>query len=473
MSYISDLSGCEICPNIKFLGQHGTYSTLSGLRIVYVSLNFDPDAGSASWSSELPSLDSDPSFSGVDLLLTCQWPKYVVPPNDKIFDSVDALSSLAMSHIAQAVKPRYHFAASTGLFYERKPYRNHRVLQEKTRHVTRFIGLAEVANKENLKYLYALKVTPVEKMPPSELLAQPPDATDNPYWDQLKKIARPLPKETEVQTEQYFYALPAKRSSKDHTNREEDGRRKSWKLRKFADGTSGGDTGDKSTHANNPQTRNTQDGCWFCLGNPQVAKHLVVTIATQAYLAMPRGPLVKDHLLILTVGHYQNWMACPVSVRKDIDAYKTSLRAMYKSEGKAMVAFERNFKTHHYQLQVVPVPFSVAAEVKKAFLSLSQNLEGSPCRLESLPKSAALEDFSRPGVPYFYVELPTGEKLFNTIEKDQIASSDINFGRAVLASSEILNCPSRVNWRDCLEEEAVETELTLELRKKFSKFESI
>nr|VZI06197.1 unnamed protein product [Spirometra erinaceieuropaei] len=334
-------------------------------------------------------------------------------------------------------------------------------------------GKLKVLYNRISKYLYALKVTPVEKMPPSELLAQPPDATDNPYWDQLKKIARPLPKETEVQTEQYFYALPAKRSSKDHTNREEDGRRKSWKLRKFADGTSGGDTGDKSTHANNPQTRNTQDGCWFCLGNPQVAKHLVVTIATQAYLAMPRGPLVKDHLLILTVGHYQNWMACPVSVRKDIDAYKTSLRAMYKAEGKAMVAFERNFKTHHYQLQVVPVPFSVAAEVKKAFLSLSQNLEGSPCRLESLPKSAALEDFSRPGVPYFYVELPTGEKLFNTIEKDQIASSDINFGRAVLASPEILNCPSRVNWRDCLEEEAVETELTLELRKKFSKFESI
>ncbi|VDN10270.1 unnamed protein product [Dibothriocephalus latus] len=349
----------------------------------------------------------------------------------------------------------------------------------------------------------------------TELVAQPPDATENPYWDQLKKAAKPPPKETEVQTEQYFYAIPAKRSLK----REDDGRRKSWKLRKFADGTPGDDTDDKSALANNPPVRskfsfvifrrgmyysygasivgfmnietvsinydietnlsdNTQDGCWFCLGNPQVAKHLVVTIATQAYLAMPRGPLVKDHLLILTVGHYQNWMACPVSVRKDIDAYKTSLRAMYKAEGKAMVAFERNFKTHHYQLQVVPVPFSVAAEVKKAFLSLSQTLEGSPCRLESLPKSAALEDvcflhllFSRPGVPYFYVELPTGEKLFNTVEKDHISSSDINFGRAVLASPEILNCPSKVNWRDCLEEEAVETELTNELRKKFSNFE--
>ncbi|VDM06072.1 unnamed protein product [Schistocephalus solidus] len=111
---------------------------------------------------------------------------------------------------------------------------------------------------------------------------------------------------------------------------------------------------------------------------------------------MPRGALVKDHLLILTVAHSQNWMACPISVQTDIDSYKTSLRAMYKAAGKAMVAFERNVKTHHYQLQVIPVPFSVAAEVKKAFLTLCQTLEGSPCRLESLPKSVALEDVRLP-----------------------------------------------------------------------------
>ena len=61
---------------------------------------------------------------------------------------------------------------------------------------------------------------------------------------------------------------------------------------------------------------------------------------------------MKDHVLILTVGHHQSWLTCPEAVRTDIEAYKHSLREMYKEEGKVMVTFERNYKTHHYQLQV-------------------------------------------------------------------------------------------------------------------------
>lgn len=46
------------------------------------------------------------------------------------------------------------------------------------------------------QYLYALKVKPVDKMSQIELCAQPPDVTDNPYFDTLDRATVPKPKES-------------------------------------------------------------------------------------------------------------------------------------------------------------------------------------------------------------------------------------------------------------------------------------
>ena len=46
---------------------------------------------------------------------------------------------------------RYHFAALGNLYYERSPYRNHIVLTEPATHVSRYIALAEVGNKQKQK----------------------------------------------------------------------------------------------------------------------------------------------------------------------------------------------------------------------------------------------------------------------------------------------------------------------------------
>nr|CDS26941.1 CWF19 protein 1 [Hymenolepis microstoma] len=458
LRFITDMNGCELCPSVKYLGQQGTFTTITGLRIVYVSVSPDVEADSDTWVTEFPVLESDPTFNGVDLLLTCQWPKFILSSNDPLEEVTKDQASLCVSHIANSVKPRYHFAATSGVFYERKPYRNHRVLQEKEKLVTRFIALANVGNKGNAKYLYALKVKPVDKMTLSELVAQPPDVTENPYFDTIKKALKERQKESEVQTDQYFYSMPKKRRAEGDNN----DRRPGWKLKKY-------DRSDISDGESAPAK--VHDACWFCLGNPQVAKHLLVAIATHAYVALPRGPLVRDHVLILTVGHHQSWLTCSEPIRADITAYKRALRKMYEEEGKVMVTFERNYKTHHYQLQVVPVPFAVAGALKKAFLEMSGTLPNSPCKLEPLPKNSDITDFCRPGVPYFYVELPTGEKLFSKMERERVPSADINFGRAVLASETILNCPDRVNWRDCTENEEDETKLATEIREKFSPYD--
>ena len=60
-------------------------------------------------------------------------------------------ASSLLGDLVLALRPRYHFAGLEGVFYERTPYRNHRVLAESAKHVTRFLGLARVGNKEKKK----------------------------------------------------------------------------------------------------------------------------------------------------------------------------------------------------------------------------------------------------------------------------------------------------------------------------------
>lgn len=50
--------------------------------------------------------------------------------------------------------------------------------------------------------------------------------------------------------------------------------------------------------------------CWFCLGSPEVEKHLVVSVGTHVYLAMAKGPLNEQHILILPIGHFQSLVTC-------------------------------------------------------------------------------------------------------------------------------------------------------------------
>ncbi|CAH8566185.1 unnamed protein product [Heterobilharzia americana] len=382
---------------------------------------------------------------------------------------IDSASTL-ISRLAYLTRPRYHFSCGNGTYYERSPYRNHRVLQEKACHTTRFIALADVKNPLNRRYY----LIPIDKMEHQDLINQPPDVTENPYLGIIDGEPS-ADKEIEVQTDQYFYNLNVHIESNGFQKKGISQKRKkndalsedsNCMKQQFIDKEEE-DSSQKGFQEKIDKNRN-HDSCWFCLGNPQVKKHLIVSIGTQAYVALPRGSIVPDHVLILTIGHHQSWVACPDYVRVEIEEYKSRLKRMFTAQGKAMVVFERNLKTHHYQLQVVPVPFSVAAEVKQVFLDLSVNFEGSPCELKPFPRKTELDEICRVGIPYFFVELPTGEKLFGRISKDRISSANLQFGRIVLTDPRILNCPEKADWHDCTDGEDEEADLAKHFRRMFS-----
>ncbi|VDQ08332.1 unnamed protein product [Trichobilharzia regenti] len=60
---------------------------------------------------------------------------------------------------------------------------------------------------------------------------------------------------------------------------------------------------------------------------------------------------------------------------------------------------------------------------------MSVSFEGSPCELKQIPRRTDIDQICRVGIPYFFVELPTGEKLFGRIPKDRISSANLQFGR--------------------------------------------
>ena len=263
----------------------------------------------------------DLKYQGVDILLTCDWPKGI-SNNAGRLDTVDDLSvgSPLVSRLALLSRPRYHFSGMQGEHYERPPYRNHQSGSEQSRHVTRFIALAKVANKEKKKWLYAFNISPMSSMIRSDLVSQPNGVTDLPYREEHITVTGGGDKQ------QFFYDMNAKM--------EDEGKGKKRKR----DGDSG------PPRPSGP--------CWFCLSSAEVEKHLLVSVGTHCYLALPKGGLTEDHVLILPIGHHANLVDLPEEVEQEVNKFKSALRKMYKKMGKGPVFFERNYRTQHLQIQV-------------------------------------------------------------------------------------------------------------------------
>merc|ERR1719367_142356 len=107
--------------------------------------------------------------------------------------------------------------------------------------------------------------------------------------------------------------------------------------------------------------------CWFCLSSAEVEKHLVVSVGEHAYLALPKGPLNENHLLILPIAHHRCALELPEEVAEEIE--------MFKKNGLSAVFFERNYKSHHMQLQVVGLPNRFEGAIKPSFMDIGCSMQ--------------------------------------------------------------------------------------------------
>ncbi|XP_068220486.1 CWF19-like protein 1 isoform X2 [Palaemon carinicauda] len=403
--YFSDMKGCELAENIIYLGPSGIYPCSSGLRIMYLSgRETDKKKNDLSFVfNDIKALETQATNKPtIDILMTGQWPNavcgFVKKPEG--YDP-EADGSTMISRLAYNVQPRYHFSGLGEVYYERLPYRNHKILNEPTRHVTRFIGLAKVGNPEKQKWLYAFNITPMVHCEQSELNKQPPDVTECPYSESINTQQRSQAC-AKVSGAQFFYDMNAKF---DDTERGK---------KRIGDGDKGGERKRLPPKPTGP--------CWFCLASPEVEKHLVVSVGNHSYVALAKGGLVSEHLLILPIAHFQSTSDLEDDCREEIEKFKSALKRMFKKKGSSVVFFERNYRSQHLQVQVVPIPKNTVDCTLETFMNIatSFNLE-----LDEIPKLSDISQVAPPGTPFFYTELPTGEKLYHRVKKN----FPLQFGR--------------------------------------------
>ncbi|KAJ3808664.1 CwfJ C-terminus 1-domain-containing protein-like protein [Lentinula aff. lateritia] len=215
--------------------------------------------------------------------------------------------------------------------------------------------------------------------------------------------------------------------------------------------------------------------CWFCLSNPNLAKHLITSIGEECYVTLPKGQIIPTqsaasenrassrtsvpgggHVLIVPITHYPTFNTIPSDLAPPIieetEKYKHFLRNFYAKHACHPVFLEisrlgaRGAKGVHAHIQCVPLPQSIKTEeVEEAFVSQA--------RSQGIVFEQDAEDALRlgaGGAGYFKVELPDGKKMVHLINPG--VPFGIQFGRQVLTN--LLGFSSRVDWKTCtLDEE--------------------
>ncbi|KAJ8883083.1 hypothetical protein PR048_014922 [Dryococelus australis] len=337
LKFFPDINGCELATNVSYLGKRGVMSTSSGLRVAYVSgiesdgkehaehLFTDADVTSV----RDVSLRGKPNFRGVDILASSTWPKDIVHVN---VDLQQTSYSWKLSWLANQIKPRYYFCPSSTVYYERPPYSNINSTGDTSVHATRFIAVAEVGNKSDQKWLYAASLEPIDKMLSMDLYQGTTDQTECPFSGNM--LLQNLNKTQIEHTSQFFYDM--------NPPVEGDTRRKRPK-------------NDDGGPARKQRPVFDQESCWFCLSSADVEKHLVISIGEEAYLALAKGGLVPDHLLILPVTHHQSLSDVPEAVTKEIKKYPSILQNIHHTEYNSNVILEANCLTYFCKMNVPPV----------------------------------------------------------------------------------------------------------------------
>ncbi|OMO91652.1 Zinc finger, CCCH-type [Corchorus olitorius] len=405
---------------------------------------------------------------------------------------------------------KFTLHGTKGAFYAREPYSNVDAM-----HVTRFLGLASVGNKDKQKFLHALSPTPSSAMSAAEISAKPPNTTLSPYTladqadhpkESTKRAGDSLP-----DSQYWRYDVSNKRQKhgsgdgnkvcfkfissgncprgeKCNFQHDVDAREQflrgvcldfiiKGKCEKGPDCNfkhSLQDEGESYTRrrpgSGNSNTNRSKE-CWFCLSSPNVDSHLVISIGENFYCALAKGPLVQDHALIIPVEHLPNTLCLPEDSEIELGKYRNSLKMYYKNQGKDAVFFEWiSVRSTHANLQAIPVPSSKTAALKDIFdlaakklgfefvsKKFNNNSEGRKWLRTQFDKNLSC----------FYVELPDGSILLHVIEENE--KFPAQFGREVLAG--LLNMADRADWRNCTPGKEEETMLAENFKKRFQVFD--
>ena len=244
--------------------------------------------------------------------------------------------------------------------------------------------------------------------------------------------------------------------------------------------------------------------CWFCMSSSGYEKHLVASVADAAYLALPKGGINGDHVLIVPIEHASSLAAPPQPLLQDVSRYTGALAAYFAAKDQFLVTFERVVVTRnpaHTHMQAVGLPRAKAVAAPATILA-----EGRRCGVpfQTLPQGVTLQEAAAklPGGPpkqYLFVEVhvpgeasgdlaeaapgeeeeegggeaagaqsaPVVHRFLHVVPEG--GTHPLQFGRDLLCV--LLQLPHRKHWRDCKLSTEEEQGMTGAFRDAFAPFD--
>ena len=81
--------------------------------------------------------------------------------------------------------------------------------------------------------------------------------------------------------------------------------------------------------------------CWFCMSSEKFEAHLLASVGEESYVALPKGPLVSSHALVIPVAHKASSLELTDGESAEVEKYVGGLRKCFAAQGEELVLFER------------------------------------------------------------------------------------------------------------------------------------
>ena len=457
----------EICENLIFLDKRSTTKSFDGVRIVTLGGRLDPKiTAGLSKHKYLPyHTEGDAKALGgshnTDLLLTNAWPSNAQGNSQvDLSDHADKiLAEQCIAELCSTLKPRYHFSTAK-IFFEREPFFHlSSDGQPDTEIITRFISLAPFGNTDGQKWLYAFSMD----LNRTSLSSLPAGTTASPFISLNKKRAA-------LSTQEQSYSRFSGHST---------GPNREYRASK------------RKRHKSPPPG---PEDCFFCLSNPNIATHLVTSIGEDSYVTTAKGPLTTDttyptldfpaHMLIIPLSHSSTFSSISPQESRDstyneMTRYRRALQDMLavKADGKlGAITWElsRADGIHiHWQFLPVTVDLIRKGLVEAAFQVQAEN--------DKYPKfePGKASDGEDGRTDYFRMwtwdpeQRAEGKKESQEKERRMPLPADVRFdlrfGRKVMAK--LLDLETRIQWRDCSQDEGDERKDAENFKKAFKQFD--
>lgn len=411
----------DIIPNVTHLGKYGVLTLSEGLTVAYLSGVEDSECKSWTFTEEIVEnlIKKCRSFRKIDILITYQWPLSVEKARPDSNVTVSCPSKL-ISKLVTGIMPRFHFAS-----YEQISFSTPPMAHDDLGNTTIFYGLTSLEKYKEGKWVYGIRIPVSEKWLAAE-----------------QTVMLPFLEHKEKPINGVFFDTSS--SSKRKGNTSDTDLRKKRNIDIVVDPKS----------------------CWFCMGNPDVDRSLIIAVADHVYLTLAKGPVADGHVIILPIKHIEKMTDAPSGVEIEIHRFLEAMSLYYETQGKQLVWFERCYKSPHIQINAIPIDPSILSrgviDKHLSELALQKRLD---VRLFNLRTVVNLrKNITSPY--YFYLQIGVERGYLIDITKE--SDFPINFGRKIIAQA--LGVPEREFWKNCIEDEESVSRALFRFRREFEPF---